>query len=74
MLAQLGQDLCRSAAEMKAWSQNLGHDQMLTTFTSYGRIEEHRQGEIIKALGKPAIEDDQLRDLFRTFVAQVQRR
>jgi hypothetical protein len=26
---------------------------MHTTFTSYGRIEPHRQGEIIKALGVP---------------------
>ena len=51
LLTRLGQERCRSPMEFKAWSQNLGHEQVLTTFTSYGRLEEHRQGEIIKALG-----------------------
>ena len=36
---------------MKAWSQNLGHNGTLTTFTSYGQIPTHRQGEILKAIG-----------------------
>ena len=37
--------------QMKAWSQNLGHDEVLTTFTSYGRVPTHRQAELIKAAG-----------------------
>lgn len=37
-LARLGQERCRTPEEMKAWSQNLGHSQMMTTFTSYGRV------------------------------------
>lgn len=49
-LARLGQKKCRTPEEMKAWSQNLGHEQMLTTFTSYGRIDDYRQGELIQAL------------------------
>jgi hypothetical protein len=36
---------------MKAWSQNLGHADMLTTFTSYGTIPDQRLGELIKATG-----------------------
>jgi hypothetical protein len=32
--------------EMKAWSQNLAHEKMLTTFTSYGRIPLEVQGTI----------------------------
>ena len=44
---------------------------MMTTFTSYGRVEDYRQGEIIKALGETCIEDDRLQDLFHNFVAQV---
>jgi len=49
-LVRLGQQLCKTPEEFKAWSQSLGHEQVLTTFTSYGRIEEHKQGEILKSL------------------------
>lgn len=45
-LALLGETRCRSPEEFKAWSQNLGHEQVLTTFTSYGAVSSHRQGEI----------------------------
>ncbi|MCB2112413.1 MAG: tyrosine-type recombinase/integrase [Parvularculaceae bacterium] len=33
----------------KAFSQNLGHESVLTTFTSYGEVSWSRQAEIIKA-------------------------
>lgn len=38
-----------SPEEMKAWSQNLGHSDVLTTFLSYGQVSTHRQGELIQA-------------------------
>ena len=38
---------------MKAWSQNLGHSDVLTTFTSYGSVPSNRQGELIRALTSP---------------------
>ncbi|MFH1831756.1 MAG: site-specific integrase [bacterium] len=44
--------LCKSPEEFKAVSQNIGHNNPLTTFTSYGHIEEYNQGEIIKKLGQ----------------------
>ena len=37
-------------SELKAWSQNLGHDDVLTTFTSYGTVAAHRQAEIMTDL------------------------
>jgi hypothetical protein len=37
-----------SPEQMKAWSQNLGHADVLTTFTSYGQIQTYRQGELIR--------------------------
>jgi site-specific recombinase XerD len=40
-----------SPEQMKAWSQNLGHADVLTTFTSYGQIPTHRQGELIRQSG-----------------------
>ena len=49
-LVQLGQQRCKTPEQFKAWSQNLGHDQVLTTLTSYGTVSADRQGEIIKGL------------------------
>jgi integrase len=52
-LAQLGGQVCQTAEEYKAWSQNLGHEQVLTTFVSYGSVTTDRQGTIIRELGSP---------------------
>lgn len=49
-LTHFGQEICNSAESFKAWSQNLGHENVLTTLTSYGYLDTHRQGEIMKAL------------------------
>lgn len=49
-LVRLGQERCQNPEEFKAWSQNLGHEQVLTTFLSYGAVATHRQGEIIQGL------------------------
>lgn len=46
-LTALGQRICRTPEEMKAWSQNLGHDEVLTTLTSYGAIPLQRQAELV---------------------------
>jgi integrase len=51
-LARLGEEVCNSPEDFKAWSQNLGHEQVLTTFTSYGAVATDRQGAIIKGLNK----------------------
>ncbi|GAW86470.1 hypothetical protein bplSymb_SCF02802P010 [Bathymodiolus platifrons methanotrophic gill symbiont] len=40
----------------KAWSQNLGHEQVLTTLHSYGEVQQSRQGEIIQQLSTPRVE------------------
>lgn len=50
-LARLGEQVCRTPEDFKAWSQNLGHEQVLTTLTSYGAVQTDRQGEIIRKLG-----------------------
>jgi hypothetical protein len=31
----------------------LGHDQVMTTLSSYGEVQSHRQGEIMRRLGEP---------------------
>jgi integrase len=50
-LVQLGERTCTTAETFKAWSQNLGHEQVLTTFSSYGSVAPHRQAELIRGLG-----------------------
>jgi integrase len=50
-LVKLGLEICNSAEEFKAWSQNLGHEQVLTTFLSYGSVATDKQGAIIRGLG-----------------------
>lgn len=52
-LVKLGQQICQTPEEFKSWSQNLGHEDVLTTLYSYGEVQEHRQGEIIKQLKHP---------------------
>jgi len=52
-LVKLGETICKTPEDFKAWSQNLGHEQVLTTFCSYGQVASARQGEIIRDLGKP---------------------
>ena len=47
MCVQLGQTLCRDAEQFKAWSQNMGHDGVLTMFLSYGAAA---QGQTIQVL------------------------
>ena len=44
------QTACRTPEQQKAWSQNLGHENIATTLTSYGTIDPHRQGEVIAGI------------------------
>ncbi len=49
-IVQFGYECCKVPEDFKALSQNLGHNKMLTTFDSYGSIDESKQGNIIKRL------------------------
>ena len=44
--------VCHTPEEFKAWSQNLGHEQVMTTFSSYGHVATDRQAELIRRLGQ----------------------
>jgi site-specific recombinase XerD len=52
-LVRHGQVVCKTPEDFKAWSQNLGHEGVMTTFYSYGEVGNQRQGEIIRGLAKP---------------------
>ena len=70
-LALLGEQLCQTPEEFKSWSQNLGHDGVMTTLMSYGTVPPHRQAEILRALGQPRgiVPSDEHR--FREIAEQV---
>jgi integrase/recombinase XerD len=53
-LVRLGEAICQSPEEWKAWSQNLGHESEMTTFVGYGQVPGHRQAEIMRSLSSPS--------------------
>jgi len=63
-LVKLGEEVCHTPEQFKAWSQNLGHEKVLTTFLSYGEVAYQRQGDIIRSLAGPkssnSIEADEI--------------
>lgn len=67
-LTRLAERTCTSPEELKAWSQNLGHDEVLTTLISYGFVPPHRQAELICNPARKAIAlspDEQLKRLLK---------
>lgn len=73
-LAMLGEQRCRTPEEFKAWSQNLGHEQVLTTFSSYGTVATNRQAEIITHLREQSGDDSGLsRDAVTAIAAILDR-
>lgn len=48
-LARLGERICSTPEELKAWSQNLGHDELMTTF-GYGAVPLQEQAAILARL------------------------
>jgi integrase len=75
-LVQVAYDRKLDAEAFKAWSQNLGHESPLTTFSSYGTIPPVRQAEIIRQLGEQASSPDLVAnaELLRRLADQMERR
>lgn len=46
-LSQMGERLCQTPEQFKAWSQNLAHEDVMTTLFAYGTVPEGRQREIM---------------------------
>ena len=68
-LVQLGEQVCTTPEQFKAWSQNLGHERVMTTLTSYGTVASHRQAELIRGLATRAAEKTATAD--PALIAQV---
>ena len=74
-LVQLAYELKLNAEQFKAWSQNLGHEHCLTTFSSYGTLPPHRQAAIIRGLAAaPCPQPPSITpDLMRQWADQMER-
>jgi integrase len=72
-LAQLGEKLCRTPEQFKAWSQNLGHEKVLTTFSSYGEVAAERQTDIIRQLAQSIDPDPQFEEILKRLVRATKR-
>lgn len=70
-LVTLGEQICKTPEQFKAWSLNLGHESPLTTFTSYGSVSLYRQGELIRGAGKQDAQGDKL-DIVLKFIARIE--
>ena len=49
-LTVLGDEMCRNQTEFKAWSMNLGHENVATTVNSYLPVTVQRQMELIRSM------------------------
>lgn len=73
-LVNYGQLACKTPEEFKAWSQNLGHEGVLTTFTSYGEVSQRRQAELIGKISPLEVDSDQeLAELLKKMILEVRR-
>jgi len=50
-LTHLGSELCKTPEQFKAWSMNMGHENVATTMNSYLPVSTERQMEIIRDMG-----------------------
>lgn len=60
-LVQLGERLCTTPEQFKAWSQNIGHERVLTTLTSYGKVPAARQAELIRGMAQSRTTSEEAR-------------
>ncbi len=51
-VAELAKYHCRTPEDFKAWSQNMGHEDVLTTFRSYGSVATGRQVDLMARFRK----------------------
>ena len=73
-MAWLAYQLQLPPEEFKVWSQNLGHESILTTFSSYGPVTPYRQAEIMRQIGQAGARATDADDILTKIAALVTRR
>ncbi len=73
-LMQLGHDLNLTVRELKAWSQSLGHESVLTSLGSYGALRPDEQAEVMAAVAdRREAPDAAIQALARQVAAEIAR-
>ena len=49
-LTHLGSELCKTQEQFKAWSMNLGHENVATTINFYLPVTTERQMQLIRSM------------------------
>lgn len=66
-LTKFAYSLNLSPEQLKAWSQNMGHDHVLTTLNCYGQVTVERQSELIRQIAAASVAanppDDMAQDI-----------
>ncbi len=70
MLTALGYELDLGPKQMKAWSQNLGHEKLDTTFNSYGQLDGNAQRRAMLAIREQSEGTPDLKAIIRHEVAR----
>lgn len=71
-LARLGGQICPTIEHYKAWSQNIGHENVQTTLMTYGKVPADKQAELIRGLA--ARTETQQNDALLADIAQLVRK
>src|SRR5690606_26554155 len=73
-LVQLGERICTTPEQFKAWSQNIGHESVLTTLPSYWKVSAARQAQLIREMGQaqPTQEDQRIAAIVAATMRQMQ--
>ena len=53
-LGILASQCCKTPEQFKAWSMNMGHENIAVTLNAYCPVSPTRQAELIKAMGQAA--------------------
>ncbi len=72
-LMQQGLDHCATWLELKAWSQNLGHEKLETSVIHYGKIDTNRQNALMQGLVRTDVtvrDEQELLMLYRRLPAK----
>jgi integrase len=77
-IEDMGERRCRTDAERKAWSQNLGHEHIRTSFDAYAPMDKQRQLEIMRGLATaPTAQqspEDHAKKLFDTWYSEMNKK
>jgi integrase len=73
-LTRLSYGLNLGHREMKAWSQNLGHDSVLTTLGSYGALSAHEQADVMAGISLDGGGEDDALKAIASQLDQIARR